>query len=152
MGYQYCRRYMQTHSGPDTTGTQPPLTLAQRSTPTPVCSTQRHSVDASLIQQRSPSPSQRDVNAQPDILQRDQRPLADTPQNCSPASHDQVEEEDLSGMVAEQLRIIGDEMNKIYQQRRQNEVQHWRHWRGVWRGLYNFITETLTAAYLPGLR
>ncbi|XP_058882618.1 uncharacterized protein LOC131737460 isoform X2 [Acipenser ruthenus] len=136
MGYQYCRHYMQTHS------TQPPLT--QHGTPTPLCSSQHHS--HSQVQQESPS-----FHALPGMLQRNQRPLADTPQNCSPASPDQGEEDDLSGMVAEQLRIIGDEMNDIYEQRR-HEAQDWHHWRGLWRGLYSFITETLTVGYLRGLR
>ncbi|XP_041092146.1 uncharacterized protein LOC121304812 isoform X2 [Polyodon spathula] len=123
MGYQQCRRSRQTHSGPDEMGTQPPLTHSQHGTPTPLCSNQHHGVDGfSPVQQRSPSPSQRDVNALPGMLQRNQRPLSDTPRNCSPASRDQ------------------------------NEAQDWHHWRGVWRRLYNFITETLTAAYLPGLR
>ncbi|KAK1154482.1 facilitated trehalose transporter Tret1-like isoform X2 [Acipenser oxyrinchus oxyrinchus] len=130
-------RHLQTHS------TQPPLT--QHGTPTPLCSSQHHSLD-SQVQQESPS-----FHALPGMLQRNQRPLADTLQNCSPASTDQGEEEDLSGMVAEQLRIIGDEMNDIYQQRR-DEAQDWRHWRGLWRGLYSFITETLTVGYLRGLR
>ncbi|XP_041090544.1 uncharacterized protein LOC121303810 isoform X2 [Polyodon spathula] len=147
-GYQQCRRSLWTHSGPDEMGTQPPLT--QQGTPAPLCSAPHQSSDAcSRDQQRSPS--LRDVHALPDMLQRNQRPLADMPQNCSPASSDQGEEEDLSGMVAEQLRIIGDEMNEIYQQRR-NEAQGWLHWGAVWRGLYNFISQTLNTGYLPGLR
>ncbi|XP_066559957.1 bcl-2-binding component 3 isoform X2 [Amia ocellicauda] len=83
-----------------------------------------------------------------------QRPVSDGHLRAPPLpnlqSHRQSEEE-LSGRVAEQLRVIGDEMNEIYLQRR-DEMQLWQNWRGVCRELFNFLTETLSTLYLPGLR
>ncbi|XP_043946484.1 bcl-2-binding component 3 [Protopterus annectens] len=48
------------------------------------------------------------------------------------------------------LRRIGDEIYTLYLQRQQERERH--HWRAVWVGLYNFISDTLAAFYIPRWR
>ncbi|KAL4647423.1 hypothetical protein GN956_G8616 [Arapaima gigas] len=55
-------------------------------------------------------------------------------------------EDEVSERVAYQLRIIGDEMNAIFQRRR-NAVLPWQNWMVLCRGLFVFITNTLCILY-----
>lgn len=48
--------------------------------------------------------------------------------------------------LADQLRVIGDEFNTTVL-RRAHAGPHWQDWRDVWRGLLNFIDQTLSTLY-----
>ncbi|XP_020499176.2 bcl-2-binding component 3 [Labrus bergylta] len=48
--------------------------------------------------------------------------------------------------VAHQLRMIGDEYNATVL-RRAHAAPHWQDWRDACRGLFNFITQTLSTLY-----
>uniref|UniRef100_A0A8C9W7R5 BCL2 binding component 3 n=1 Tax=Scleropages formosus TaxID=113540 RepID=A0A8C9W7R5_SCLFO len=83
---------------------------------------------------------------------RGQQPLEDHQapvgehQDNSPRDAELNWEDEVSERVAYQLRIIGDEMNAIFQRRR-NAVLPWQNWMVVCRGLFVFITNTLCILY-----
>ncbi|XP_048837223.1 bcl-2-binding component 3 [Brienomyrus brachyistius] len=76
---------------------------------------------------------------------RSQRPLGDAQENSPPGGAPQLEDE-VSERVAHRLRIIGDDINATFLQRG-NAVLPWQNWRGVCRGLFLFITNTLCTVY-----
>ncbi|XP_023667845.1 bcl-2-binding component 3 [Paramormyrops kingsleyae] len=130
------------------------------STPAPVCppqepmaSTSPSDITDSVIPQRTDS-LQAGGNG-PSIMRagdrqeaphgRSQRPLGDAQENSPPGGAPQSEDE-VSERVAHRLRIIGDEINATFLQRR-NAVLLWQNWRGVCRGLFLFITNALCTFY-----
>ncbi|XP_076832528.1 bcl-2-binding component 3 [Brachyhypopomus gauderio] len=72
-------------------------------------------------------------------------------QDVLPAEEQPTPEERAVARVAIQLRTIGDEMNAVYLQRR-NDVAQWQNWRGVYRGLVAFLADTISTLYQHGLR
>ncbi|KAK1785954.1 hypothetical protein P4O66_017701 [Electrophorus voltai] len=78
----------------------------------------------------------------PDVLQE---------RHGAPPEEEPTPEEQAVARVAIQLRTIGDEMNAVYLQRR-NEGAQWQNWRGVYRGLVAFLADTISTLYQHGLR
>ncbi|GAA6109581.1 bcl-2-binding component 3 [Tachysurus ichikawai] len=64
----------------------------------------------------------------------------------SVAEEESVEEEQVVGRVAVQLRTIGDEMNAVYLQRR-NEGAQRQNWNGLYHGLVAFMANTISTLY-----
>ncbi|KAJ8280718.1 hypothetical protein GJAV_G00058130 [Gymnothorax javanicus] len=87
----------------------------------------------------------RDGQPLPDLLPQRRRPLGEA-EGDGDGGEEETEDE-VSGRVAEQLRIIGDEMNTLLLQRR-NAVQPLQDWRGLCWGLFTLITDTLGTLYL----
>lgn len=87
----------------------------------------------------------RDGQPLPDLLPQRRRPLGEA-EGSGDGGQEETEDE-VSGRVAEQLRIIGDEMNALLLQRR-NAVQPLQDWRGLCWGLFTLITDTLGTLYL----
>ncbi|KAJ8369115.1 hypothetical protein SKAU_G00091430 [Synaphobranchus kaupii] len=87
----------------------------------------------------------RDGQPLPDLLPPRQRPLGEPAGNSNGV--DREAEDEASGRVADQLRIIGDEMNAMFLQRR-NGPQQLQNWRGLCWGLFTLITDTLSTLYL----
>ncbi|KAJ8256565.1 hypothetical protein COCON_G00187170 [Conger conger] len=81
----------------------------------------------------------------PDLLPQRQRPLGEPSGNSH--ARDQEMEDEASGRVADQLRVIGDELNAMFLQRR-NDAPQLQNWRGLCWGLFTLITDTLSTLYL----
>ncbi|XP_040929265.1 bcl-2-binding component 3 isoform X2 [Betta splendens] len=80
----------------------------------------------------------------PDLLPRNEHPPWPSPPHRAPRG-EAVQEMEVR-RVANQLRAIGDEFNATVL-RRVNAEPHWRDWRDVCRGLFSFITQTLSTLY-----
>lgn len=81
--------------------------------------------------------SSRRLEPLPDLLPQSEHHLMD----------DREEAEELEVMrVAHQLRTIGDEYNATVL-RRAHVAPHWQDWRDTFRGLLNFITQSLSTLY-----
>ncbi|KAJ8414545.1 hypothetical protein AAFF_G00037470 [Aldrovandia affinis] len=79
-----------------------------------------------------------------DLLPQRQRPLGEP---AGSGGENAELEDEVSGRVADQLRVIGDEMNTMFLQRR-NAAQQLQDWRGLCWGLFTLITDTLSTLYL----
>ncbi|XP_060799913.1 bcl-2-binding component 3 isoform X2 [Neoarius graeffei] len=126
--------------------------------PAPVISTQQDAVSmASSPQQEGPlrdssgteqerlCPGRRQQPL-PDLLPESSSSSAQSSRRGSAADEESMEEEQVVGRVAIQLRTIGDEMNAVYFQRR-NEGAQWQNWRGLYRGLVAFLADTISTLY-----
>ncbi|TSN39334.1 Cell cycle checkpoint protein RAD1 [Bagarius yarrelli] len=82
----------------------------------------------------------------PDLLPESSSSSAQSSRRGSVADEESVAEEQVVGRVAVQLRTIGDEINAVYLQRR-NEGAHWQNWRGLYRGLVVFLADTISTLY-----
>ncbi|XP_036392489.1 bcl-2-binding component 3 [Megalops cyprinoides] len=82
----------------------------------------------------------------PDLLPQRQHPLEENEENGAAGGDPELDDE-VSGRVADQLRVIGDEMNAMLLQRR-NAAQQLQDWRGLCWGLFTLITDTLSTLYL----
>ncbi|KAG7470763.1 hypothetical protein MATL_G00117210 [Megalops atlanticus] len=82
----------------------------------------------------------------PDLLPQRQCPLEENEENGAAGGDPELDDE-VSGRVADQLRVIGDEMNAMLLQRR-NAAQQLQDWRGLCWGLFTLITDTLSTLYL----
>ncbi|MCJ8740063.1 hypothetical protein PDJAM_G00054470 [Pangasius djambal] len=82
----------------------------------------------------------------PDLLPESSSSSAQSSRRGSAADEESMEEEQVVGNVAIQLRTIGDEMNAVYLQRR-NEGAQWQNWRGLYRGLVAFLADTISTLY-----
>ncbi|KAG5837322.1 bcl-2-binding component 3 [Anguilla anguilla] len=149
MGYQPChpRRDIATQTAYSA--------VAHSPRPTPACvpssppsetagAAVRESADTGR-EQGSSVERPRDGQPLPDLLPQRQRPLGEPAVNSS--GSDQEIDDDASGRVADQLRIIGDELNALFLQRR-NAVQPLQDWRGLCWGLFTLITDTLSTLYV----
>ncbi|XP_072547256.1 bcl-2-binding component 3 [Salminus brasiliensis] len=87
----------------------------------------------------------------PDLLLESHSSSANSSHRDSPADEEPTPEEQAIQRVAIQLRTIGDEMNAVYLQRR-NEAPQWQNWRGLYRGLVAFLADTISTLYQHGLR
>lgn len=76
---------------------------------------------------------------------------ADSSRRGSNAEEEPTNEAQVVGRVAIQLRTIGDEINTVYLQRR-NEGAQWQNWRGLYRGLVAFLADTISTLYQHRLR
>ncbi|XP_062872790.1 bcl-2-binding component 3 [Trichomycterus rosablanca] len=87
----------------------------------------------------------------PDSLPGSNSSSSNSSRRGSVAEEEPMDEEQIVGRVAIQLRTIGDEMNAVFLQRR-NEVAQWQNWRGLYRGLVTFLADTISTLYQHGLR
>ncbi|XP_058270475.1 bcl-2-binding component 3 [Hemibagrus wyckioides] len=101
--------------------------------------------DSSGTEQERSCPS-RMQQPLPDHLPESSSSSAQSSRRGSAAAEESVEEEQVVGRVAVQLRTIGDEMNAVYLQRR-NEGAQWQNWRGLYRGLVAFLADTISTLY-----
>ncbi|XP_015460451.3 bcl-2-binding component 3 [Astyanax mexicanus] len=87
----------------------------------------------------------------PDLLLQSHSSSSNSSHRDSPADEEPTPEEQAIHRVAIQLRTIGDDMNTVYLQRR-NEAPQWQNWRGLYRGLVAFLADTISTLYQHGLR
>ncbi|XP_066519827.1 bcl-2-binding component 3 [Hoplias malabaricus] len=87
----------------------------------------------------------------PDLLLASHSFLSESSQRDSPDEEEPTPEEQAIHRVAIQLRTIGDELNAVYNQRR-NEAPQWQNWRGLYRGLVAFLADTMSTLYQHGFR
>ncbi|XP_034461028.1 uncharacterized protein LOC117773319 isoform X2 [Hippoglossus hippoglossus] len=80
----------------------------------------------------------------PDLLPRNEPPSWSAPYHRDPRR--EAEQELEVRRVASQLRAIGDQYNATVL-RRAHAAPHWQDWRDACRGLFNFITQTLSTLY-----
>ncbi|CAB1427349.1 unnamed protein product [Pleuronectes platessa] len=80
----------------------------------------------------------------PDLLPRNELPSWSASYHRDPRR--EAEQELEVRRVANQLRAIGDQYNATVL-RRAHAAPHWQDWRDVCRGLFNFITQSLSALY-----
>uniref|UniRef100_A0A3Q1HIL4 BCL2 binding component 3 n=1 Tax=Anabas testudineus TaxID=64144 RepID=A0A3Q1HIL4_ANATE len=79
----------------------------------------------------------------PDLLPQNEHPSWPSPHHRG-ARGEALQELEVR-RVATQLRVIGDEFNATVLRR--HAAPHWRDWRDACRGLFNFITQTLSTLY-----
>ncbi|KAI4886512.1 hypothetical protein NFI96_024876 [Prochilodus magdalenae] len=87
----------------------------------------------------------------PDLVPESYSSSEESSHRQSPAEEEPTLEEQAIQRVAIQLRTIGDDMNTVYLQRR-NEAPQWQNWRGLYRGLVAFLADTISTLYQHGLR
>ncbi|XP_070762715.1 bcl-2-binding component 3 [Enoplosus armatus] len=80
----------------------------------------------------------------PDLLPQNEHPSWASPHHRAPRG-EAVQELEVR-RVANQLRAIGDEFNATVLHRA-HAAPHWQDWRDACRGLFNFITQTLSTLY-----
>ncbi|XP_037632194.1 uncharacterized protein LOC119491980 [Sebastes umbrosus] len=80
----------------------------------------------------------------PDLLPQNEQPSWASPHHRAPRA-EAVQELEVR-RVAHQLRAIGDEFNTTVLHRA-HAAPHWRDWRDACRGLFNFISQTLSTLY-----
>ncbi|KAM9468436.1 bcl-2-binding component 3 [Clarias gariepinus] len=98
--------------------------------------------DSSGTEQERSCPSRRQQPL-PDLLPEGRSSSAQPSRRGSAADEESME---VVGRVAIQLRTIGDEINAVYLQRR-NEGAQWQNWRGLYRGLVAFLADTISTLY-----
>ncbi|KAF7700006.1 hypothetical protein HF521_002964 [Silurus meridionalis] len=101
--------------------------------------------DSSGTEQERSCPSRRQQPL-PDLLPESSSSSGQSSRRGSGAVEESVEEEQVVGRVAIQLRTIGDEMNAVYLHR-MNEGAQWQNWRGLYRGLVAFLSDTISTLY-----
>ncbi|XP_038549512.1 bcl-2-binding component 3 [Micropterus salmoides] len=80
----------------------------------------------------------------PDLLPQNEPPSWASPHHRPPRA-EAVQELEVR-RVADQLRAIGDEFNATVLHRA-HAAPHWQDWREACRGLFNFITQTVSTLY-----
>ncbi|KAI3354069.1 hypothetical protein L3Q82_018468, partial [Scortum barcoo] len=78
----------------------------------------------------------------PDLLPQNEHPSWASPRHRAPGAEAVLEVR----RVANQLRVIGDEFNATILSRARADPP-WQDWRDACRGLFNFISQTLSALY-----
>ncbi|XP_060928981.1 uncharacterized protein LOC133003309 [Limanda limanda] len=97
--------------------------------------------DADIVEQREASSQQGPL---PDLLPRNELPSWSASYHRDPRREAEPELE--VRRVANQLRATGDQYNATVL-RRAHAAPHWQDWRDACRGLFNFITQSLSALY-----
>lgn len=110
----------------------------------------RENTGTAGTEQERPRPSE-SQQPLPDLLLESHGSSSNSSNRESPADEEPTPEEQAIHRVAIQLRTIGDEMNAVYLQRR-NEAPQWQNWRGLYRGLVAFLADTISTLYQHGLR
>ncbi|KAL7831821.1 hypothetical protein AOLI_G00293690 [Acnodon oligacanthus] len=100
------------------------------------------------LERSSPAETQQPLH---DLTAESHSSSADSSRRESPAEEEPTPEEQAIHRVAIQLRTIGDDMNAVYLQRR-NEAPQWQNWRGLYRGLVAFLADTISTLYQHGVR